>query len=82
MAPLPCSSSVAAGRCRLFPAADDATVAGLALRALGALLADGRVRELLVARVDGQPVAESPWRPALLEAGFVPGYRGLALRAR
>ena len=65
-----------------FPAADEPAVAGLALRALGALVADGRFRELLVARVDGLPVAESPWRPALLEAGFVPGYRGLALRAR
>jgi ATP-dependent Lhr-like helicase len=66
----------------MFPAAADAAVAGLALRALGQLVADGRMRELLVARVDGQPVGESPWRPALLEAGFVPGYRGLALRAR
>jgi ATP-dependent Lhr-like helicase len=65
-----------------FPAADDRTVAGLALRSLGALVADGRSRELLVARVDGEPVGASPWRPALLEAGFVPGYRGLALRAR
>jgi ATP-dependent Lhr-like helicase len=66
----------------LFPAADDPAVAELALRALGALLADGRLRELLVARVDGAPVAESPWRSALLEAGFVPGYRGLALRGQ
>ncbi|MGZ8502143.1 MAG: Lhr family helicase, partial [Candidatus Limnocylindrales bacterium] len=66
----------------LFAPADDPVVAGLALRALGALVADGRMRELLVARVDGQPVAESPSRPLLLEAGFVPGYRGLALRAR
>ena len=64
----------------LFPAAGDPAVAGLALRALGTLVAAGRVRELLVARVDGAPIGESPWRPALLEAGFVPGYRGLALR--
>jgi ATP-dependent Lhr-like helicase len=64
----------------VFPAADDPVVAGLALRALGGLIADGRVRELLVARVDGDPVSGSPWRPALLDAGFVPGYRGLALR--
>ncbi len=66
----------------MFPAADEAAMAGIALRALGRLVADGRMRELLVARVDGLPIAESPWRPALLEAGFVPGYRGLALRAR
>ncbi len=66
----------------LFPAAGDPAVAGLALRALGTLVAAGRVRELLVARVDGAPIGESPWRPALLEAGFVPGYRGLALRGR
>ena len=66
----------------VLPAADDPVVAMLAFRGLGALVADGRMRELLVAKVDGQPVAESAWRPALLEAGFVPGYRGLALRAR
>ncbi len=66
----------------LLPAADDPAVAGLALRALASLVADGRFRELLVAKVDGLPVTESPWRPSLLEAGFVPGYRGLALRAR
>jgi hypothetical protein len=41
---------------------------------------DGRVRELVVARVDGLPVAESPYRDALLAAGFAPGYRGLVLR--
>ena len=66
----------------MLPAADEPTVAALALRALGALVADGRMRELLVAKVDGHPVAESAWRPLLLDAGFVPGYRGLALRAR
>ncbi|MEO8229378.1 MAG: DEAD/DEAH box helicase [Chloroflexota bacterium] len=66
----------------LFPPADDPAVALLALRALGALVADGRMRELVVTRVDGQPVGESPSRPLLLAAGFVPGYRGLALRVR
>jgi hypothetical protein len=34
-----------------------------------------------VTKVDGLPVAESPFRAALLDAGFVPGYRGLTLRA-
>jgi ATP-dependent Lhr-like helicase len=65
-----------------FPAAADDAVAGIALRALGRLVADGRFRELVVTRVDGSPIGESPWRPALLAAGFVPGYRGLVLRGR
>ncbi len=65
-----------------LPAADDPTIAGLALRALGALVADGRLRELVVTRVDGDPVGGSSWKPALLAAGFAPGYRGLVLRAR
>ncbi len=62
-----------------FPAADDAEFAGLALRSLGALVADRRVRELVISKVDGLPIAGSPWRPALLAAGFRPGYRGLVL---
>jgi ATP-dependent Lhr-like helicase len=61
--------------------ADDPEVAGAALRALGSLVADGRFRELVVTKVDGLPVAESPFRAALLDSGFVPGYRGLTLRA-
>jgi ATP-dependent Lhr-like helicase len=63
-----------------LPAMDDPAKAALALRALGELVADGRVRELVVTKVDGEPVGGSPWRPALLEAGFVAGYRGLVLR--
>jgi len=42
-------------------------------------VADRRVRELLISKVDGEPVASSAWRPALLAAGFQPGYRGLVL---
>jgi ATP-dependent Lhr-like helicase len=61
--------------------ADDPAVATAALRALAVLVADGRFRELVVTKVDGLPVAESPFRSALLESGFVPGYRGLTLRA-
>jgi ATP-dependent Lhr-like helicase len=61
--------------------ADDPEVAGVALRALGTIVADGRVRELVVTRVDGQPVAESPFRQTLLDAGFTAAYRGLTLRA-
>ena len=54
----------------------------LAVRALGELVADGRLRELVIARVDGRPIAESPLREALLAAGLRPGYRGLALPVR
>ncbi len=42
-----------------------------ALRPLAMLVADGRFRELVVTKVDGLPVAESPFRAALLDAGFV-----------
>jgi ATP-dependent helicase Lhr and Lhr-like helicase len=63
-----------------FPAADSAQVLDAALRALGALIADGRVRELVIAKLDGEPVASAPRRDALLGAGFVAGYRGLVLR--
>ncbi len=66
-----------------FPAADDVERAALALAALRGLLGDGRLRELVLARVDGGPlVAEHPWRGRLVDAGFVPGYRGMTLRAR
>jgi len=60
---------------------DDPEVARTALRALATLVADGRFRELVVTKVDGLPVAESPFRATLLDTGFVPGYRGLTLRA-
>ena len=63
-----------------FPAADEREDARSALGALAALVADRRVRELVITKVDSMPIADSPWRPALLEAGFQPGYRGLALR--
>ncbi|HYM83498.1 MAG TPA: DEAD/DEAH box helicase, partial [Candidatus Dormibacteraeota bacterium] len=69
------------GSLQTLPAFDADGVATLALPALGALVADGRFRELVITRVDGLTVAESPARARLLEAGFRPGYRGLALRA-
>ena len=64
-----------------LPAADDPAVAVTAARALRALVTDGRTRELVIRKVDGEDVAASPFRPQLLDAGFVAGYRGLALRA-
>ena len=64
-----------------LPAADEPETLAAALRALGDLVADGRTRELVISRVDGNPVASSEAREALLAAGFVAGYRGYALRA-
>jgi ATP-dependent Lhr-like helicase len=65
---------------QLLPAADDAALAAHAMTGLAALVTSGRVRELVIRKVDGQPVGESPARPRLLDAGFVAGYRGLTLR--
>jgi ATP-dependent Lhr-like helicase len=65
---------------QLLPAADDLEVLRLAVSGLLSLVADGRVRELVVKRVDGEPVSSSVRREELLAAGFVPGYRGLTLR--
>jgi ATP-dependent Lhr-like helicase len=65
---------------QVLPAGDDPGVAFAAARALHTLVADGRLRELVVRKVDGDDVAASPFRPILLDAGFVAGYRGLVLR--
>jgi ATP-dependent Lhr-like helicase len=65
---------------QLLPAADDADTLRLAVSGLRTLVTDGRVRELVIKRVDGEPVSSSVRRDDLLEAGFVPGYRGLTLR--
>ncbi len=65
---------------QLFPAADDLDALRLAVPALRTLVADGRVRELVIKRVDGEPVASAARRQDLLDAGFEPGYRGLVLR--
>ena len=69
------------GSLQAFPAADDALIADRALRALGVLVRDGRLKELVISKVDGIPIATSHWRDRLLDAGFVPGYRGLVLRS-
>ncbi len=66
-----------------LPAADDPERLKMALPALAGLLADGRLRELVLARVDGEPVGQgSAWRARLADAGFVPGYRGMSLRGQ
>ena len=64
-----------------LPAADDRDVALVAAGSLRSLVADGRVRELVIRKVDGDDIAVSAFRPVLLDAGFVAGYRGLVLRA-
>jgi ATP-dependent Lhr-like helicase len=64
-----------------LPAAEDPDRLRTALTALGDLVGDGRMRELVIAKVDGEPVAASRFAEALLDAGFVRGYRGFALRA-
>jgi ATP-dependent helicase Lhr and Lhr-like helicase len=64
-----------------LPAADDPNIAQAAMRGLTTLVFGGRLRELVIRKVDGLPVGESPRRDRLLEAGFAAGYRGLTLRA-
>jgi hypothetical protein len=64
-----------------LPAADDPAIAALAVRALRDLAMDGRQREVVVTKVDGAPIADSSLRQSFLDAGFVPGYRGLVLRS-
>jgi ATP-dependent Lhr-like helicase len=59
---------------------DDPEIAAAAIGALRSLLAEGRARELVIARVDGEPVARSRCYDALLRAGFSQGYRGLVMR--
>jgi hypothetical protein len=63
-----------------LPASDDPSVAAAAVRGLATLVTGGRQRELVIRKVDGGPVGESPFRAALLDGGFVAGYRGLTLR--
>ncbi|MBI2777237.1 MAG: DEAD/DEAH box helicase [Chloroflexi bacterium] len=65
-----------------LPAFDDPSVAAAAVPALRRLLGDGRDRELVISRIDGEPAGTSPFRAALLEHGFAAGYRGLVLRDR
>jgi ATP-dependent Lhr-like helicase len=68
------------GGIQTLPPLDDAEIAAAAIPALRTLVLDGRLRELLVSKVDGAPVADSPWRSVLLAGGFVAAYRGLAMR--
>ena len=60
--------------------ADDSAIAAVATRSLATLVTSGRTRELVIRKVDGLPVGESPFRDQLLAAGFSAGYRGLTIR--
>jgi ATP-dependent Lhr-like helicase len=60
--------------------ADEPSIAATGMRALGTLVTTGRTRELVIRKVDGLPVGESPFRDQLLAAGFSAGYRGLTIR--
>jgi ATP-dependent Lhr-like helicase len=44
------------------------------------LVKDGRLRKLEIAKVDGQPVRETPWAARLESAGFIPAYKGMLYR--
>ncbi len=50
--------------------------------AVAGLVGRGRARRLEIARIDGEPAAESPHAEALRTAGFRDGYRGLVLGGR
>jgi len=64
-----------------LPAADDAEVLSAALPALRELLTPiGPLRELVIERVDRDPVAASSLAEALREIGFRQAYRGWVLR--
>jgi ATP-dependent Lhr-like helicase len=65
---------------QLLPAADDGETAHVAISAMRELVESGRLRELVISRVEGEAVAASRWRPLLEQAGFVAGYRGFVLR--
>jgi len=66
---------------QVLPAGDDPETLAFAIRTLADLVADGRIRELVIGKVDGEPVAVSRFGDPLLAAGFVAGYRGYALRS-
>jgi ATP-dependent Lhr-like helicase len=50
--------------------------------AVADVVSTGRLRRLEIARIDGEPAAESPHADALRSVGFRDGYRGLVLGGR
>ena len=66
--------SAVAGRSRRCPPRTTRRLPTRALRSLVALVADRRIRELVITKVDGGPVGESPFRDAA-RAGSPPASR-------
>jgi ATP-dependent helicase Lhr and Lhr-like helicase len=62
-----------------FPAFARDEVARDALRALATLVGDGRMRQLQIERIDGEPVSGSGLASRLVELGFRQSYRGVVL---
>ncbi len=60
---------------------DDEARVDRAIEALVEHVRHGRAGRLGLERVDGEPVVGSPWEERLIEAGFRPGPRKLALSA-
>jgi ATP-dependent Lhr-like helicase len=52
-----------------------------ALAALAQWVEGDRARRLVITRIDGVPVADSRWHPALVSAGFRTDLKGMLLRA-
>lgn len=60
-----------------FPAFDDRDTALVALEALVGRESPRGAKPMMIERIDGLPVLESPHTPIFGEAGFTQGYRGL-----
>jgi ATP-dependent Lhr-like helicase len=50
------------------------------IEAVQGLVKNGRLAKLEIAKVDGEPVRETPLAARLEAAGFAPGYRGMTFR--
>ncbi|MGI9018007.1 MAG: Lhr family helicase [Euzebya sp.] len=67
------------GRSALTFSQDDATLA-LAAAAAATLVESGRVRDLKIAKIDGEPATDQPLVAALRQAGFLDHPQGLVRR--
>jgi len=62
-----------------FAPFDVESVGELAVGALRSLVSDGRLRRVQLERIDGMPIAQSPFRSRLAALGFRQAYRGYVL---